>query len=51
VVPEGLPRVVAALKEQGVDVRSHYLEEVSFVVELARDVERELLKARPNGAA
>jgi peptidoglycan hydrolase-like protein with peptidoglycan-binding domain len=51
VVPEGLPRVVAALKEQGVDVRSHHLEEVFFVVELARDVERELLKARPNGSS
>jgi peptidoglycan hydrolase-like protein with peptidoglycan-binding domain len=51
VVPEGLPRVVAALREQGVDVRSHHLEEVFFVVELARDVERELLKARPNGGS
>jgi peptidoglycan hydrolase-like protein with peptidoglycan-binding domain len=44
VVPERLPTVAAALNEHGVDVQSHYLEEVSFVVELTREVERELLK-------
>jgi peptidoglycan hydrolase-like protein with peptidoglycan-binding domain len=44
VVPDRLPTVAAALNEHGVDVQSHYLEEVSFVVELTREVERELLK-------
>jgi hypothetical protein len=44
VVPERLPTVVAALRDQGIDVEIHYLEEVSFVVELTREVERELLK-------
>jgi peptidoglycan hydrolase-like protein with peptidoglycan-binding domain len=44
VVPERLPTVAAALNDHGVEVQSHYLEEVSFVVELTREVERELLK-------
>jgi peptidoglycan hydrolase-like protein with peptidoglycan-binding domain len=44
VVPERLPTVAAALNDQGINVRSHYLEEVSFVIELTREVERELLK-------
>jgi peptidoglycan hydrolase-like protein with peptidoglycan-binding domain len=53
VVPERLPTVAAALSNEGINVRSTYLEEVSFVVELTREVERELLKARlrPNGTA